>query len=414
MKQWETLEQLITEEEKQRLFELVKQQLLIGMVRGGAYPGRAFLEAVDWQDDCYQVVYSKSFNSRQQEEQYRLSELMFFGVHENRLSYEFSEGNGYILVLRGRAAVERLNTFIEHYLTIPPQQNSPMYSLFFTCGSVVKRPEDVHESYRMAGELMQRSFFVGRGQHMMDEKALQELQTQKRMPLREGDAKRFCDAFVDSIQTFNKSLLSRQMELLYAYLADSHEEEKKVRMFLTEIYVQTSGKLREKYPDAEKYTENSRRVLQNIFEYDYLYEILDSIAQELDTIMHAIGAPSRDSVLNDILFYIRHNIGEQLKLERIAPLFGYNSAYLGKIFRQNVGESFNAYVDRVRIEQAKELLKQEKLKVYEISERVGYRNVDYFHKKFLKNVGMSPAAYRRGLQGGKQTEERHEQTFEKT
>ena len=35
-----------------------------------------------------------------------------------------------------------------------------------------------------------------------------------------------------------------------------------------------------------------------------------------------------------------------------------------------------------------------KLKVYEIAERVGYKNVDYFHKKFKKYVGVSPAEYR--------------------
>ena len=35
-----------------------------------------------------------------------------------------------------------------------------------------------------------------------------------------------------------------------------------------------------------------------------------------------------------------------------------------------------------------------KLKVYEIAERIGYKNVDYFHKKFKKYIGVSPAEYR--------------------
>lgn len=392
MKQWEKLEQMITEEEGQRLFEWVRQQLLTGMVRGSVHMERALLESIGWQDNCYQVVYSRSFNSRQQKDFYKLSDLMFFGMHENRMSFEFPEGEGRILVLRGTAAVERLNVFIEHYLTTPPQQNSPMYNLFFTCGGVVEHPEDVHRSYEEAVELMQRRFFAARGQHMLDERIQQ---TKERVPFREEDVTRFCDALVDCIQTFNKSLLGRQIDHLHSYLIDSHEDEKQVRMFLTELYIETRGKIREKYPVAENYTESSKTVLQSIFQQDYLYEILDDVVQELDVIMHAIGAPSRDSVLNDILFYIQHNISEQLKLERIAPLFGYNSAYLGKIFRQNVGESFNTYVDRIRIEQAKALLRQEKLKVYEISERVGYRSVDYFHKKFLKYVGMSPAAYRK-------------------
>ena len=86
-------------------------------------------------------------------------------------------------------------------------------------------------------------------------------------------------------------------------------------------------------------------------------------------IMSSIGNSSRESVLDDILHYINHNYASNITLENIAPLFGYNSSYLGKIFR--------------------------KKKVYAIAEKVGYRNVDYFHIKFKKYVGKSPAEYRK-------------------
>ena len=57
--------------------------------------------------------------------------------------------------------------------------------------------------------------------------------------------------------------------------------------------------------------------------------------------------------------------------------------------------NFNYYVDYIRINHSKELLLQNKLKVYEISEAIGYKNVDYFHKKFKKYVGLSPAEFRK-------------------
>ena len=112
-------------------------------------------------------------------------------------------------------------------------------------------------------------------------------------------------------------------------------------------------------------------------------------------IMNATGNPSRDTVLDDILYYIDHNFRSNIKLEGIAPLFGYSSAYLGKIFNKTMGESFNSYVDHRRIDYSKELLKENRLKVYEIAGQVGYNNVDYFHKKFKKYTGMSPAEYRK-------------------
>jgi two-component system response regulator YesN len=336
-------------------------------------------------------VYSKSFQTGQQESRYYLSDLLLFGSHENGTFLRFLEEEGEILLLRGKGAVKYLKSFMDHYLTISPEPGSPMYSLFFTCGSVVKRPEEIHQSYQIAKRLMQRRFFAEKNQHMMDAK---ELSGGKRKALSARDVEQFGDGLVNSIQTFNRSLLNHQIQLLWQCLKDCQEQEETVRIFLTELYMQIQWKIREKHHIPEE-GEASSIVLTSILKQDYLYQVLDCLAGDADGLMHAIGGPSRDSVLNDILFYIQHNLGEQLKLEKIAPLFGYNSAYLGKIFKQNVGESFNTYVDRVRIEEAKKLLKQEKLKVYEISERVGYRNVDYFHKKFLKYVKMSPAAYRK-------------------
>lgn len=49
----------------------------------------------------------------------------------------------------------------------------------------------------------------------------------------------------------------------------------------------------------------------------------------------------------------------------------------------------------MRIDRSKELLLENRLKVYEIAEQVGYKNVDYFHKKFKKYVGISPAEFRK-------------------
>lgn len=101
--------------------------------------------------------------------------------------------------------------------------------------------------------------------------------------------------------------------------------------------------------------------------------------------------------MDEVLYYIHHNYKENLKLENIAPLFGYSSSYLGKVFSKKLGINFNSYVDQVRIDEAKKLLSQEALKVYEIAEQVGYSNVDYFHKKFKKYEGTSPAEYRKNL-----------------
>jgi len=94
-----------------------------------------------------------------------------------------------------------------------------------------------------------------------------------------------------------------------------------------------------------------------------------------------------------VLEYVSSHCGAGLTLEMLADQFHYNSSYLGKLFKAKTGRSFNAYVDELRMERAKQLLSGG-AKVYEVAEAVGYANVDYFHTKFKKIVGESPSAYR--------------------
>jgi two-component system response regulator YesN len=64
------------------------------------------------------------------------------------------------------------------------------------------------------------------------------------------------------------------------------------------------------------------------------------------------------------------------------------------VFKTGTGDSFSTYLDKVRIEKAKELLSCG-YKVYQVAEIVGYAYVDYFHTKFRKYAGMSPMSFRK-------------------
>lgn len=183
-----------------------------------------------------------------------------------------------------------------------------------------------------------------------------------------------------------------ELERILPQIPDGISE---IRLFLTDLYLQIKENIDRNYPSVEFPFMGNAAVIEYIHSRNYLYEIIQFLSEQFEMMMDAMGSPSGDMVLNDVIFYIDHNFQNNIKLDTIAPLFGYNSAYLGKIFSKTVGESFNSYVDHKRIERSKQLLLENKLKVYEIAGQVGYNNVDYFHKKFRKYVGQSPAEYRK-------------------
>ena len=186
-------------------------------------------------------------------------------------------------------------------------------------------------------------------------------------------------------------------ETLYSieeYLYHVDADISAVKLFLVDLYLRIKDTLTHRYNAMNLPFDTNPDIIAYINKCNYLYEIIVYFSRRFDDLMKALGNSSRESVIDDVMYYIDHNYSTNLKLEMIASLFGYNSSYLGKLFSKTVGENFNSYVDRVRINHALEMLKDGNLKVYEISDKVGYNNVDYFHKKFKKYTGESPAEYR--------------------
>lgn len=96
------------------------------------------------------------------------------------------------------------------------------------------------------------------------------------------------------------------------------------------------------------------------------------------------------SVVSRAADYVSEHYHEALSLKQIAYVCDINTSYLGQIFRKATNESFTDYVNRTRIEKAKELLAQTNLKVYEVSRRVGFTDYHYFLKIFKKVTGIVP------------------------
>ena len=116
---------------------------------------------------------------------------------------------------------------------------------------------------------------------------------------------------------------------------------------------------------------------------------------ELISMSKKVYVGSADNNIKRIISYMEKNYYNDIKLETLAEIFNYNSAYLGKLLKNALGENFNTKLDKIRIEKAKSLLINDKLKVYQVCEKVGYKNIDYFHSKFKKYVGTTPLTYKK-------------------
>lgn len=353
--------------------------------------------------DVYQIVICEDFHTRSAAAPYTFAELLKVTNKENNTFEHLEADNKDIVLLKGTHGQYRLADFLGHLEDQPLQDGSPMASMFLTYGRPVSSVEDIHLSYEDALALLNRRFFCAQEQHALGYENLpgivgKIMDTNPEcgfLSLDEDMALDFGNRLIGYIQSFNRKMTVAVLQELENTCSQTSDDISTIKLFLTDVYLQIKEKINSTYTSAEIPFETNSAVIEFITNQNYLYEIIRFLSEQFEMIMNVTGNPSRDTILDDVLFYIDHNFKNNIKLETIAPLFGYNSAYLGKIFNKTVGESFNTYLDHKRIEYSKQLLMENKLKVYEIAEQAGYRNVDYFHKKFKKYVGVSPAEFRK-------------------
>ncbi|OIJ17674.1 DNA-binding response regulator [Anaerobacillus alkalilacustris] len=102
--------------------------------------------------------------------------------------------------------------------------------------------------------------------------------------------------------------------------------------------------------------------------------------------------------INKLMQYIANHYAEPITLTEVAKHFHFNPSYLSNYFTTHNKESFTEYLNKIRIEEASKLLKQNTAAISEIGSMVGYSDHSYFCKVFKKTMGISPSQYRRKQQ----------------
>ena len=93
--------------------------------------------------------------------------------------------------------------------------------------------------------------------------------------------------------------------------------------------------------------------------------------------------------------YIMEHYAEPLTLEEVSEIAGLVPNYFSSQFKKVTGDGFAHYLIGVRMDAAKRYLQQTSLPVSEIAGRVGYNDVKYFTKTFIKLNGIKPTVYRK-------------------
>lgn len=92
--------------------------------------------------------------------------------------------------------------------------------------------------------------------------------------------------------------------------------------------------------------------------------------------------------------YVRNHYAEQISLKEVAENLHLNYTYLSGLFKEKADMNFTDYLTKVRMDEAKKMLRSPEVKIYEIADRIGYLNSASFTRAFKKYTGLTPEEYR--------------------
>ena len=144
---------------------------------------------------------------------------------------------------------------------------------------------------------------------------------------------------------------------------------------------------------------------------DELYEAIEGMTQKLKMFWPGVNTEepqpemeaeeevlynneANNFIVNKALAYIREHFREKLQLADVADYCYVSQWHLSKLLNKHTGQNFSIALNRARIAEAKELLKDPAKRIYDIAEEVGFQDLAHFSRVFKKLEGISANEYR--------------------
>ncbi|WP_123039392.1 response regulator [Cohnella candidum] len=169
-----------------------------------------------------------------------------------------------------------------------------------------------------------------------------------------------------------------------------------------DLIIRITSKL---HADLQKMNENLYELLQweshqpmLLFQFETVQDVISWLRRrffELSELLYSKKQKQKRKIIDEIIRYVEEKLEQKVTLKEVAAHFAFTPNYLGHLFHEETGLHFSDFMQEKRMDRVRALLGDPTLKVYEIAERVGYKNIIYFNRQFKQFTGMTPGEYRK-------------------
>ena len=205
--------------------------------------------------------------------------------------------------------------------------------------------------------------------------------------------------YADTIQALQEGdlvKLEEQKRILLRRLTDMEEEDARKEClyliwFIALMMRENEDNIWSLFLGEVNYYEKIGRIADGgslaIWTNNYISYVADYIVNTYDRNQMDLFQKARRFIMDNYA-------NPELTLGSAAAYVGLNEKYFSSCFTKEIGSTFSNFLTEIRMENARELLRTTDMKMYEISEKVGYNNVEHFNRMFKKVCGVSPSVYK--------------------
>lgn len=204
------------------------------------------------------------------------------------------------------------------------------------------------------------------------------------------------------------TLKAGEIAILFPYLTHSYESapEAKAILMMFDPSITSFESTLMKYKPTCFYREDSslRPLLERaviVYQQRQYKTASGYLNAALGELLELLELEERDSadrnVVVRLLSYCEENFTQPITVASVAQALYISPSYVSKIFSQKLRYSFREYINALRIQKAKFLLRETDKQMLQIMAECGFRNQSSFNRVFRENGGISPKAYRAAM-----------------
>lgn len=168
----------------------------------------------------------------------------------------------------------------------------------------------------------------------------------------------------------------------------------RIREIAPEVGIIISTGYSTKDTAIEAFRKQADNYLEKPLNIEVTREIIDKVLESKKGLPDFAASDMSDKI-ERVKYYLERNCFKKVTLEDAAAAVCLSAKYLSRVFKEQTKLGFNDYKLSIKMEKAKNMLAETGYNVNQISDRLGYENVESFIRQFKKMAKYTPSVYRR-------------------